>query len=164
LPSSTSSCHAARDDTQNWCRGRDTSPAPDCTLGCVKRCARCRVIHGDPEASWTALPLLRSDPVDQFGRAERFGNCEDAIDLCAGHQGLAAPDEPYVQIALVAVLLQMIHDAGQVIVDVWTTKMVEEARKRSFQPCFEATKIVAAELGVDGVAIGAALLARDAAE
>ena len=39
--------------------------------------------------------------------------------------------------------------------------IIEEAGKRSFQPCFEATKIVAAELGADGVAIGAALLARD---
>ena len=39
--------------------------------------------------------------------------------------------------------------------------IIEEAGKRSFQPCFESTKIVAAELGADGVAIGAALLARD---
>jgi glucokinase len=39
--------------------------------------------------------------------------------------------------------------------------IIEEARQRSFQPCFEATTIVAAELGADGVAIGAALLARD---
>src|SRR5215813_206910 len=39
---------------------------------------------------------------------------------------------------------------------------IEEAGKRSFQPCFESTKIVAAELGTDGVALGAALLARDA--
>lgn len=39
--------------------------------------------------------------------------------------------------------------------------IIEEARKRSFQPCFEATTIVAATLGADGVAIGAALLARD---
>jgi len=41
--------------------------------------------------------------------------------------------------------------------------IVEEAQRRSFQPCFECTKIVAAELGADGGAIGAALLARDAA-
>jgi len=41
--------------------------------------------------------------------------------------------------------------------------IIEEAGKRSFQPCFEATRIVAAELGADGVAIGAALLAKDAA-
>ena len=40
--------------------------------------------------------------------------------------------------------------------------IIQEAGKRSFQPCFESTKIVAAELGADGGAIGAALLARDA--
>src|SRR2546429_9931591 len=41
--------------------------------------------------------------------------------------------------------------------------IIDTDRKRSCQTCFESTKIVAAELGVDGVAIGAALLARDAA-
>lgn len=50
-----------------------------------------------------------------------------------------------------------IMKAGDLIVK----PIIEEARKRSFQPCFEATKIVAAELGADGIAIGAALLARD---
>jgi glucokinase len=50
-----------------------------------------------------------------------------------------------------------IMEAGDLILQ----PIVEEARKRSFQPCFEATKIVPARLGVDGVAIGAALLARD---
>jgi len=50
-----------------------------------------------------------------------------------------------------------IMDAGDLILK----PIIEEARKRSFQPCFEATTIVAAELGADGVAIGAALLARD---
>ena len=53
-----------------------------------------------------------------------------------------------------------IMDAGDLILK----PIIEQARKRSFQPCFEATKIVAAELGVDGVAIGAALLARDSGE
>ena len=52
-----------------------------------------------------------------------------------------------------------VMDAGDLILK----PIIEEAQRRSFQPCFEATKIVAAELGVDGVAIGAALLARDAA-
>jgi len=51
-----------------------------------------------------------------------------------------------------------IMEAGDLILN----PIIEEAGKRSFQPCFEATRIVAAELGVDGVAIGAALLARDA--
>jgi glucokinase len=50
-----------------------------------------------------------------------------------------------------------IMEAGDLIL----APIIEEARQRSFQPCFEATKIVSAELGVDGVAIGAALLARD---
>jgi glucokinase len=51
-----------------------------------------------------------------------------------------------------------IMEAGEFLLD----PIIEEAKKRSFQPCFEATRIVAAELGTDGVAIGAALLARDA--
>ncbi len=50
-----------------------------------------------------------------------------------------------------------IMEAGDLILQ----PIVAEARKRSFQPCFEATKIVPAHLGLDGVAIGAALLARD---
>jgi glucokinase len=50
-----------------------------------------------------------------------------------------------------------IMEAGDLILK----PIIEEAGKRSFQPCFEATRIVAAELGADGVAIGAALLARD---
>src|SRR5882672_2331976 len=50
-----------------------------------------------------------------------------------------------------------IMEAGDLIVK----PIIAEAGKRSFQPCFEATKIVAAELGLDGIAIGAALLARD---
>ena len=51
-----------------------------------------------------------------------------------------------------------VMDAGDLILK----PIIEEAQRRSFQPCFEATKILAAELGADGVAIGAALLARDA--
>jgi len=50
-----------------------------------------------------------------------------------------------------------VMEAGDLILK----PIIEEAGKRSFQPCFESTKIVAAELGADGIAIGAALLARD---
>jgi len=53
-----------------------------------------------------------------------------------------------------------IMEAGDLIVK----PIIAEAKKRSFQPCFEATKIVAAELGADGIAIGAALLARDSGQ
>jgi glucokinase len=51
-----------------------------------------------------------------------------------------------------------IMEAGEFLLD----PIIEEAKKRSFLPCFEATRIVGGELGTDGVAIGAALLARDA--
>jgi glucokinase len=40
--------------------------------------------------------------------------------------------------------------------------IIEEAKKRAFQPCFEATQILAGALGPDAATIGAAMLARDA--
>jgi len=40
--------------------------------------------------------------------------------------------------------------------------VIQEAKRRAFQPCFEATEIMAASLGPDAATIGAALLARDA--
>ena len=52
-----------------------------------------------------------------------------------------------------------VMDAGALILD----PIIEEAQRRSFQPNFESTQIVAATLGPDAVPIGAALLARDAA-
>lgn len=41
--------------------------------------------------------------------------------------------------------------------------IIQEAKRRAFQPCFEATQIVVAALGTDAATIGAAMLARDAA-
>ena len=52
-----------------------------------------------------------------------------------------------------------VMDAGALILN----PIIQEAKRRAFQPCFEATDIVAAKLGLDGAPIGAALLARDAA-
>ncbi|MDQ3917905.1 MAG: ROK family protein [Acidobacteriota bacterium] len=51
-----------------------------------------------------------------------------------------------------------VMDAGQLILE----PVIREARRRSFQPNFESTQIIAATLGPDAVPIGAALLARDA--
>ncbi len=53
-----------------------------------------------------------------------------------------------------------VMDAGKLILD----PIIREAGRRSFQPCFEATQIVAATLGADAVPIGAAMLARDVAQ
>jgi glucokinase len=52
-----------------------------------------------------------------------------------------------------------VMDAGDLILN----PIIHEAKRRAFQPCFEATTIVAATLGMDAVLIGAAMLARDAA-
>ncbi len=51
-----------------------------------------------------------------------------------------------------------VMDAGQLILN----PIIQEAKRRAFQPCFEATDIVAANLGTDAVTIGVAMLARDA--
>lgn len=52
-----------------------------------------------------------------------------------------------------------VMQAGDLILN----PIIQEARRRAFQPCFEATEIVAAALGKDAATIGAAMLARDAA-
>jgi glucokinase len=52
-----------------------------------------------------------------------------------------------------------VMDAGDLILE----PVIAEARRRSFQPNFESTQIVAATLGPDAVPLGAALLARDSA-
>lgn len=52
-----------------------------------------------------------------------------------------------------------VMQAGELILN----PIIQEAKRRAFQPCFEATQIVAAALGDDAATIGAAMLARDAA-
>src|SRR6267143_2456139 len=52
-----------------------------------------------------------------------------------------------------------VMQAGELILN----PIIQEAKRRAFQPCFEATQIVVAALGEDAATIGAAMLARDAA-
>ena len=52
-----------------------------------------------------------------------------------------------------------VMQAGDLILN----PIINEAKRRAFQPCFEATEILAAVLGEDAATIGAAMLARDAA-
>src|SRR5690242_1958118 len=53
-----------------------------------------------------------------------------------------------------------VMDAGSLILN----PIIQEVKRRAFQPCFDATQIVAATLGADAAPIGVALLARDAEE
>ena len=48
--------------------------------------------------------------------------------------------------------------AGELILN----PIIQEAKRRAFQPCFDATEIMAASLGEDATTIGVAMLARDA--
>jgi glucokinase len=50
-----------------------------------------------------------------------------------------------------------VMDAGKLILD----PIIQEAKRRAFQPCFETTQILAGRLGPDAATIGAAILARD---
>src|SRR5215216_2586386 len=50
-----------------------------------------------------------------------------------------------------------VMDAGSLILN----PIIQEVKRRAFQPCFEATEIVAGKLGLDAAPIGAAMLARD---
>ena len=52
-----------------------------------------------------------------------------------------------------------VMQAGDLILN----PIIQEAKRRAFLPCFEATQIVVAVLGEDAATIGAAMLARDAA-
>lgn len=52
-----------------------------------------------------------------------------------------------------------VMQAGDLILN----PIIQEAKRRAFLPCFEATEIVVATLGEDAATIGAAMLARDAA-
>ena len=51
-----------------------------------------------------------------------------------------------------------VMQAGDLILN----PIIQEAKRRAFLPCFEATQIVVAALGEDAATIGAAMLARDA--
>jgi glucokinase len=52
-----------------------------------------------------------------------------------------------------------VMQAGELILN----PIIQEAKRRAFQPCFESTEIVLAALGEDAATIGVAMLARDAA-
>ena len=52
-----------------------------------------------------------------------------------------------------------VMQAGDLILN----PIIQEAKRRAFQPCFETTQIQVAALGTDAATIGVAMLARDAA-
>jgi glucokinase len=116
---------------------------------------------------------------DSTSSLSRLGLAKDFTAADVAHEARGGDDFAllmiertgrYIGTAIAAVinLLNVEHvvlgggvmEAGELILN----PIIREAGRRSFQPCFEAAQIVAATLGPDAVPIGAAMLARSAAQ
>jgi glucokinase len=117
-------------------------------------------LYRDSTSSLSRLALNREFTADDVAREAKSG--DDFAIMMLERTG------KYIGAAIASVINLLntesivlgggVMEAGSLILD----PIVKEAQRRAFQPCFEATKIVAASLGTDAVAIGSALLARDA--
>jgi glucokinase len=119
-------------------------------------------LYRDSTSSLSRLALNREFTADDVAREAKSG--DDFAIMMLERTG------KYIGAAIASVINLLntesivlgggVMEAGSLILD----PIVKEAQRRAFQPCFEATKIVAASLGTDAVAIGSALLARDATQ
>jgi glucokinase len=119
-------------------------------------------LYRDSTSSLSRLALNRQFTADDVAREAKSG--DDFAIMMLERTG------KYIGAAIASVINLLntesivlgggVMEAGSLILD----PIVKEAQRRAFQPCFEATKIVAASLGTDAVAIGSALLARDASQ
>jgi glucokinase len=119
-------------------------------------------LYRDSTSSLSRLALNREFTADDVAREAKSG--DDFAIMMLERTG------KYIGAAIASVINLLntesivlgggVMEAGSLILD----PIIKEAQRRAFQPCFEATKIVAASLGTDAVAIGSALLARDAAQ
>jgi glucokinase len=124
----------------------------------IVRRARAR-LNRDSTSSLSTLAMQETFTAGDLATAARDGDDFSVMMLERTGKSLGIAVGSVINLlSLERVILGgTIMEAGDLIL----APIINEARQRSFQPCFEATNIVAAELGVDGVAIGAALLARD---
>jgi glucokinase len=117
-------------------------------------------LYRDSTSSLSRLALNREFTADDIAREATNG--DDFATMMMERTGR------YIGTAIASVInllnIECIVLGGGVMEagDLILKPIVKEAQKRAFQPCFEATRIVAATLGTDAVSVGAALLARDA--
>jgi glucokinase len=119
-------------------------------------------LYRDSTSSLSRLALNREFTADDVAREAKSG--DDFAIMMLERTG------KYIGAAIASVINLLntesivlgggVMEAGSLILE----PIIKEAQRRAFQPCFEATKIVAASLGTDAVAIGSALLARDASQ
>ena len=116
-------------------------------------------LYRDNTSSLSRLALNRDFTADDIAREAKNG--DDFAAMMMERTG------KYIGAAIASVINLLnpecivlgggVMEAGEFILD----PIIKEAQRRAFQPCFEATKIITATLGLDAIAIGAALLALD---
>jgi glucokinase len=118
-------------------------------------------LHQDSTSSLSKLALNKSFTADDMAREATEG--DDFALMMIERTG------KYIGTGVAGIInllnIERIVLGGGVMKagDLILNPIVQEAKLRAFQPCFEATKILAAALGTDAATIGAAMLARDAA-
>jgi glucokinase len=117
-------------------------------------------LNRDSTSSLSRLAMSESFTADDMAREATNGDDFSLmmIERTGKYIGTAVASVINLLSIELVVLGGGVMEAGDLILK----PIIEEARRRAFQPCFEATRIVAATLGADAGAIGAALLARDA--
>lgn len=118
-------------------------------------------LHRDSTSSLSKLAMNKNFTADDMAREAKEG--DDFSLMMIERTG------KYIGTGVASVInllnLERIVLGGGVMQagDLILNPIIQEAKRRAFQPCFEATQIVAAVLGNDATTIGAAMLARDAA-
>jgi glucokinase len=118
-------------------------------------------LHQDSTSSLSKLGLNKDFTADDLAREATEG--DDFALMMLERTG------KYIGTGVASVInllnIELIVLGGGVMQagDLLLKPIIQEAKQRAFQPCFEATTILAAALGTDAATIGAAMLARDAA-
>jgi glucokinase len=116
-------------------------------------------LHRDSTSSLSRLSLNKDFTVADI--ANEALNGDDFANLMLERTGR------FIGVATAALInllnVECILFGGDVMKagDLILQPIIKEAARRSFQPCFEAARIVAGALGEDATAIGAAILARE---
>jgi glucokinase len=119
-------------------------------------------LYRDGTSSLSRLAMNRDFTAADIAREARNGDdfALMMIERTGKHIGTAVAAVVNLLNVERIVLGGEVMDAGELILN----PIIRETRRRAFQPCFDATQIVAATLSTDAVSIGAAMLARDATE
>jgi len=118
-------------------------------------------LYRDNTSSLSRLAMNRDFTADDMAREARNGDDFSLmmIERTAKYIGTGVATIINLLNVERVVLGGGVMDAGELILN----PIIAEVKRRAFQPCFEATQIVAATLGSTAIPLGAALLARDAA-